>query len=454
MPPILPESFVQQFVKQWGQPSYEAFIHAFDSSLPTSVRVHPFKKSIVHAEVDIVPWCPYGRYLKERPVFTLDPLFHAGAYYVQEAASMFLWHILQSCFGENRDIKVLDLCGAPGGKSNLIADFLQQTGVLVTNEVIKNRAYILKANMEKSGYHNIIVTNNDPKDLGQLTGMFDLILVDAPCSGEGMFRKDEGAIREWSSDNVKTCSLRQKRILSDIIPALKPEGLLVYSTCTFNEEENIKNVSWLAREHHLTTVPIKNTETFGVTNVTSEGCTGYQFFPQTHRSEGLFISLLQNQDVQNKPFSKKKPLVSLPKKMTEVCLPILQSPSDFRFFYDPNEDVHFFPQNHLSFLESVMAVSKTIHAGINIGRIIKNDVIPHHALALALDTGDYFQKIELSKEQSLAFLQKSLHEIPEAPTGWLMVTHSELGLGWIKNLGNRINNYLPNEAKIRMDINV
>lgn len=452
MPPILPESFVQQFVRQWGQPSYEAFVHAFDDSLPTSVRVHPFKKSIVYDESDIVPWCPYGRYLKERPIFTLDPLFHAGAYYVQEAASMFLWHILQSCFGEKRDIKVLDLCGAPGGKSSLIADFLQQNGVLVTNEVIKNRAYILKANMEKSGYHNIIVTNNDPKDLGQLTGMFDLILVDAPCSGEGMFRKDEGAIREWSPDNVKTCSLRQKRILSDILPALKPEGYLLYSTCTFNDEENIKNVAWLCREHHLTSLSVPDIENFGITTVSENNCVGYQFFPHTHRSEGLFISVLHNQGVENKIFSKKKPLVSLPKKMVEICVPNIKNATSGHFFYDPNEDIHFFPKEHITFLESVMAVSKTIHAGVNIGRIIKTDVIPHHALALALDKGENLQQLELNKELSLAFLQKSLHEIPESPKGWLLVTYAGLGLGWIKNLGNRINNYLPNEAKIRMDI--
>jgi NOL1/NOP2/fmu family ribosome biogenesis protein len=151
-------------------------------------------------------------------------------------------------------------------------------------------------------------------------------------------------------------------------------------------------------------------------------------------------------------FSKKKPLVSLPKKMVEICVPNIKNATSGHFFYDPNEDIHFFPKEHITFLESVMAVSKTIHAGVNIGRIIKTDVIPHHALALALDKGENLQQLELNKELSLAFLQKSLHEIPESPKGWLLVTYAGLGLGWIKNLGNRINNYLPNEAKIRMDI--
>ncbi|HEY1033070.1 MAG TPA: RsmB/NOP family class I SAM-dependent RNA methyltransferase, partial [Flavipsychrobacter sp.] len=209
----------------------EAFIAAHQQAAVTSVRLNPYKVSGVFHNAEKVPWCSEGRYLDARPVFTLDPLFHAGAYYVQEASSMFLQQALKATVPDNNNLRVLDLCAAPGGKSTLIASLLGKDSLLVSNEVIRTRASILEENMSRWGYMNTWVTSNDPKDFGKLKGYFDVIVVDAPCSGSGLFRKDERALGEWSEANVALCSGRQQRILADVWPALKEGGVLIYATC-------------------------------------------------------------------------------------------------------------------------------------------------------------------------------------------------------------------------------
>src|SRR5690606_29547228 len=216
----------------------------------------------------------------------------------------------------NKDIKILDLCGAPGGKSSLAADFLSHRGLLVSNEIIKSRAYVLKANMEKTGYANIIVTNNDPKDFASLAGYFDVIILDAPCSGEGMFRKDAKAISEWSEDHVTFCASRQKRIIADVLPALKAGGFVIYSTCTLNDEENIKNTDWACRNFELKSIPLQSALAFSIPEIKGKLSVGYQFSPHTHTSEGLFISLLQKQKEETSKIPRKVKGLEFPGKKT------------------------------------------------------------------------------------------------------------------------------------------
>ena len=237
----LPPAFTERMQQLLGNES-ETFFQALVSESPTSIRLNPEKT--VNTDLPFsellsrqVPWCSNGYYLKERPSFTSDPLLHGGAYYVQEASSMFLQVVLQQ-ITEDTPLRVLDLCAAPGGKSTLLANNLPKDSLLVSNEVIKSRASILKENIIKWGYDHIVVTNSDPNRFTGMKGAFDMILVDAPCSGEGMFRKDEKAITEWSENNLRLCEERQKRILSDVWDALAPGGYLVYSTCTYNPGEN------------------------------------------------------------------------------------------------------------------------------------------------------------------------------------------------------------------------
>jgi 16S rRNA C967 or C1407 C5-methylase (RsmB/RsmF family)/NOL1/NOP2/fmu family ribosome biogenesis protein len=453
----LPEKFLSRIAVQWGEEARQQMENAMKQPARTSVRLHPRKTvSDIIGDSD-VPWCPYGRYFKERPVFTLDPLFHAGIYYVQEASSMFLWQVLSHLVPNDRDMKILDLCGAPGGKSSLIASFLDESGLLVCNEVIKSRAYILRANMEKAGYLNTLVTQNDPKDFAAFAGYFDIILVDAPCSGEGMFRKDDIAIREWSEENVNLCSARQKRILADVLPALKSGGHIVYSTCTYNDSENIDNVIWAVQNLPLQGkfVPVDNQQP--ILRIEKNGFTGYQFSPHLLESEGLFISILQKTGTEDIPKMQKKSgkpsvLQPVPAKITHKSGLYIDYPAPLIYYADPNEDVHAIPAALSEEFLHISQHTRIIHAGVNMGKWIKEILLPHHALALCPYLSPHVNRVELSLEDSLKYLNKSLQRIENPVSGWLLVTYQNHGLGWIKNLGNRINNYLPNEAKIKMDI--
>ena len=236
----------------------EDFRHVLSTSAPTSIRWNPLKNNNFSKKELPVPWCAEGYYLSSRPSFTFDPLFHAGTYYVQEASSMFL-EVLVKHILPDRPVRVLDLCAAPGGKTTHLASLLSSGSLLVANEVIKARSNILQENLMKWGTSNVVVTNNDPADFHSLKGFFDIVLVDAPCSGEGMFRKDNAAISQWSESHVNLCAARQKRILAHAIELLAPDGCLIYSTCTFAPEENQHNVNWMVENGDFTSISINET---------------------------------------------------------------------------------------------------------------------------------------------------------------------------------------------------
>ncbi|MBO4999761.1 MAG: RsmB/NOP family class I SAM-dependent RNA methyltransferase, partial [Bacteroidaceae bacterium] len=238
----LPQAFIERTRQLLGETQYLPFEEALQTEVPVSIRLNVLKGA-KEVEGEPVPWASSGWYLKNRPTFTFDPLFHAGYYYVQEASSMFVEKVLREYVKE--PVVMLDLCAAPGGKSTLCRSVLPEGSLLVANEVMRNRSQILAESLIKWGHPEIVVTNNDPADFTDLTHLFDVILTDVPCSGEGMFRKDQVAVDEWSLENVDVCWKRQRRILTDIWPALKPGGLLIYSTCTFNREEDEDNVTWI-----------------------------------------------------------------------------------------------------------------------------------------------------------------------------------------------------------------
>ena len=256
-----------------GEPGFDAenFIDTQKNiESPTSIRLNPFKKASVQTDQQ-VPWCAEGYYLDKRPSFTFDPLFHAGCYYVQEASSMFIGHLLKQIRPDNNEpIKILDLCAAPGGKSTLINSALNSNDLLVSNEIIKTRVPVLCDNLNRWGTANIIVTNNDPRDFSRVTGFFDIILVDAPCSGSGMFRKDPAAMSEWSEMNVTLCHQRQERILADVYPALKKDGYLIYSTCSYSHQENEDILDWLCKEYAMETQRMPIEANWGIVETQSD----------------------------------------------------------------------------------------------------------------------------------------------------------------------------------------
>jgi len=239
---MFPDSFIQRISGQKYIDS-QALLKALEEPSPVSIRINPSKWDGIPADAEPVPWSSNGFYLKNRPSYTLDPLFHSGCYYPQEASGMFLEQVIRQTTDLAGDLRVLDLCAAPGGKSILLSDLIGPDNLLVANEAIRARAGILAETLTKWGSGNTLVTQNDPAAFGRLPGYFDVIVVDAPCSGEGMFRS-EIALKEWSVSNALHCSERQKRILMDVWPALKENGILVYSTCTFNPGENEENIKW------------------------------------------------------------------------------------------------------------------------------------------------------------------------------------------------------------------
>lgn len=449
----LPNAFDNRIKSSFSEADYLAFASSLNDVAPTSIRIHPIKNKKDRL-AEQVAWCDLGYYLPERPKFTLDPLFHAGAYYVQEASSMFIWHILQQIVDKKDSLKILDLCAAPGGKSSLIASFLQNNGILVANEVIKNRAYTLKYNLSKEGYSNVMVTNNDPKEIGQIIDFFDIILIDAPCSGEGMFRKDHNAACEWSEDNVNNCAARQKRIIADVLPSLKNGGHMIYSTCTYNDDENIKNVAW-AEQLGLASLKIQQPTAWDVEEVCEHNHVGYQFYPHKTKGEGFFVSVMQKEDSisnnETKRYKWVKNLDPLDKKLIPIAKEWVQ-PTDNMFFTDKMGTVHLTNNENYEHALLLSQHLRLIYVGIHIGQVNKNIIVPDHSLSLSMCVHSAIPTVDLSLYDALLYLKKELHSIESNDRSWLLATYQGLGIGWLKNLGNRINNYLPNEHKILMKL--
>ncbi|RGG44252.1 RNA methyltransferase [Odoribacter sp. AF21-41] len=447
----LPPAFTERMQQLLGNES-ETFFQALVSESPTSIRLNPKKT----ANTDLpfsellsrqVPWCSNGYYLKERPSFTSDPLLHGGAYYVQEASSMFLQVVLQQISGDT-PLRVLDLCAAPGGKSTLLANNLPKDSLLVSNEVIKSRASILKENIIKWGYDHIVVTNSDPNRFTGMKGAFDMILVDAPCSGEGMFRKDEKAIMEWSENNLRLCEERQKRILSDVWDALAPGGYLVYSTCTYNPGENEDILNWILTTFDASSVEIRHN--FTAITPSLSPLHGYHFYPHKTSGEGLFMGVIQKND--GTPFTMKKEKRATPSPAVKLPVDILPLLPDMTTYtpYIAGETLGILPKQHAEFIQYLSSKAGVIYKRCEIGECIKGKTKPAHALALYHKLQQkHVTRQEVDLSTALQFLRKEDIRF-EAPQGeWILITYKGIGLGWVKEVGNRVNNYYPKEWRIK-----
>lgn len=418
-----------------------------------SVRTNAFKTGFNTEGLQQIPWCEEGYYLPERPVFTNDPLFHAGAYYVQEASSMFISHILKKCANLDEPLRVLDLCAAPGGKSTLIASLLNADSILLSNEVIKTRAGILSDNITRWGLHNVFVSNNDPKQIASLTGYFDIIVVDAPCSGSGLFRKDPQAMKEWSEDNVKLCHQRQQRILADIMPALKEGGLLVYSTCSYSVEENENIADWLIDEFEMENISVPIEEDWGI--IESKSAThkakGYRFYPDKLKGEGFFAACFKKTREENEVrFKPKTVLNRANKNEVAIIFPWLQPDPEFMVFKH-HDEYYLIEQEHEYDLLLFLNYLYLRKSATRLGKIMGKDFIPDHELALSTALSAAVPRVEVDKETALLFLKKQNIRLPDA-AGWNLISYAGCGLGWVKVLPNRVNNYLPKELRILRDI--
>lgn len=464
----LPVAFVDYTRKLLGDEAFDKLVSALNETPPVSIRFNPKKQIDTAVEKTPVPWSTEGYYLNERLTFTFDPLFHAGCYYVQEASSMFVEQVLRHYVNEG-PVKMLDLCAAPGGKSTHARSVLPEGSLLVANEVMRNRVHILAENLIKWGYPDVVVTNNDPADFSNLTSFFDVILTDVPCSGEGMFRKDPVAIDEWSVNNVETCWQRQRRIITDIWSALKPGGILIYSTCTYNTLENEENVRWICESFDAEVLPLHIPVEWNIYGdlLANADFPVYRFLPSNTRGEGFFLAAIRkggeedsstiaygktskNKKLKKESKSKGKQAVANYKDLLTKASGWLNNTDKYTISVDGNA-INAMPAHYTNEIEQLKSSLRVVNSGISIAEIKGNDLLPDHALAMSCECNKAaFEMAEVSYEQAIAYLRKETINLAETtPRGIVLLTYRNMPIGFVKNIGNRANNLYPQEWRIR-----
>lgn len=429
----------------------EDFLKVHEMGEPiTTVRMNPAKSPSVFMNEIAVPWHSNGKYLNERPLFTADPLFHSGCYYVQEASSMFLAHALQQTTNLSERLRVLDLCAAPGGKSTLLNSLLNEGSLLVANEIIKSRVPVLADNLSKWGTANTYVSNNDPRDFGRLANYFDVLVVDAPCSGSGMFRKDPAAIDEWSEEAVKLCSQRQQRILADVYPAIKRDGVLIYSTCSYSEAENEEIADWLCQEFALETIRLNIDPSWGIVETTSrqDQNWGYRFYPQHLKGEGFYLSCFRKKDgeVHSDFKNRKQEPIKIPiQHLQEMENWIASASLEIKLFQDTYYAIPAGQAHDLAFLQERLYLKKS---GTRLGKFAGKDFIPDQELALSIWAAPKIKRLNLNRAAAISYLKKEDLHITSDLSDWVLMCYEGFGLGWAKVLPKRINNYYPKEWRI------
>ena len=459
---MIKESFRKYLEEAIGSENALVAFSAFDAPASVSVRSNPFKKGKTPDGREVA-WCGHGRLLAERPQFTLDPQFHGGAYYVQDSSSMFVGHIFRLLASRihrpaGRPVRVLDLCAAPGGKTTDLAASLREIFgddfLLVSNEVMKQRVGILADNVALWGDPNVVVTSDDPRAFASLPGFFDVIVADVPCSGEGMFRKDEEAQKQWSEDNVALCEARQRRIIADVWPALSQGGLFVYSTCTFNKYENDLNVDWIASELGAEFLTDENvvSDCHGVIKTKF----GYSLVPGFVEGEGQYCAALykisETEYVETKVRSQRPGKGGKETPLPKGLENLLSAPATFRMKGDTVVAVPSALAPMVATLEQYLHV---VAAGCAVGTVKGSLVVPDADLALSLMLNESaFPSVEVDRMTALAYLHRDAITLPtDTEKGYVLIRYEGLPLGFVKNLGNRCNSLHPQSRRIRMDIN-
>ena len=427
----------------------DALLAAITSTEPSvAIRVNPFKAPADAASaLRRVPWCDAGRYLAEREPFTFDVDFQSGRYYVQDASSMFIHHVLRHLVKE--PVRYLDLCAAPGGKTTTAISALPQGSMVVANEIVNARARVLCENLQKWGAPRCVVTCNAPHHFGRLSHFFDVVAADVPCSGEGMMRKDEQARRQWSPALVKQCADLQRSIIADVWDALRPGGLLIYSTCTYNTLENEQMLAWMVHEYGAEPVAVPVPEQWHIHPAIEGNLPCYRFMPHRTEGEGLFMAVLRKPEAPRKEVRLKKAKATKAKP-----LPV---PKDVRFrlkdadhfdFSVVNDEVVALPADMAPIMPAFTDLN-VMHMGVNVGAIKGKNCVPSHALALssALNPAA-FPTCEVDYLAAMAFLRGEALSLPQAPRGYVLLTYHSQPIGFVNNLGNRANNLYPKAWRV------
>lgn len=457
---MIKESFRKYLEEAIGSDNALVAFSAFDAPASVAVRRNPFKPGCALVGRPVA-WNRHGILLDERPVFTLDPAFHGGAYYVQDSSSMFVGHLFRNMLDLvhmplSRPLRVLDLCAAPGGKTtDLAASLREKLGdgfLLVANEVMKQRAGILAENVALWGDPNVVVTSDDPRAFAALPGFFDIVVADVPCSGEGMFRKDEEACLQWSEDNVALCEARQRRIVADVWPALAQDGMFIYSTCTFNRYENDGNVEWIAKELGADCL-LREDVLHGCPEVLKTGC-GYSLVPGFVEGEGQYCSALRKTSEvrwEDAPSGRRREVKPQQKAVM---------PADVKNIFtvgmamrQKGATVVAVPERIASDVALLEQKLHVIAAGCAVGEFKGQILVPDADLALSIALApDAYQTVDMDRNTALAYLHRDNVVFPDAPKGYLLVRYEGLPLGFVKNIGNRCNSLHPQSRRIRMNI--
>ena len=455
----LHSSFIDRTRRLLGD-DYPRFEQALATESPVSIRLNPAKCRPGGPLGEAVPWSQEGYYLPERPAFTFDPCFHAGAYYVQEAASMFLHRVIDQYI--HTPVRYLDLCAAPGGKSTDAIASLPAGSLVVSNEVVPNRTYILAENLTKWGSPFSVVTRNEAADFARLESYFDVVATDVPCSGEGMFRKDPDAIAEWSPTGVDRCAERQQQILTDVWPALKPGGVLIYSTCTYNLEENEEMVHFLMKHFGATPLDAAPPEEWHIHPSLDADLPAYRFMPHYTRGEGLFMAALRKpgdeDDCERDSWlrrsarrqEKKKTGRPAAKDDNHALRSWILSPDDY-LFDTAADTVTALPAAYAADHALFATRFDVVHRGIPVATPKGREWLPHPSLALSTHLNrEAFDTLSLTQTGAIVYLRRESPTImPDSRRGIRLVACDNVPLGWCNHLGNRINNLYPPEWRIR-----
>lgn len=446
--------FPPDFIKRIRSQSYidaDSLIAALSEPSPVSVSINTGKWDRKPLGAEPVPWCETGYYLESRPSFTLDPLFHSGSYYPREASGMFLEEVFRQVVATSENLRVLDLSAAPGGKSTQISGLIGDGSLLIANEVIRARALVLAETTAKWGKDNTLVTQNDPSAFSRLKGYFDIIVIDAPCSGEGMFR-DKTAIGEWSENKAALCAERQKRIISDIWPALKEDGLLIYSTCTFNPGENEENMLWLIKNRLAECVKLETGQFRDVVEIEHHGINGYGFYPSRVRGEGFFLSVIRKKEAQTGVQVRSQRRQEFTPGRTDMEVADRWIGTGKERLLKVGENLFNLPctVNEYLFLFGNLNV---IRPGTLISVSKKSDILPTHELALSQKIRkDAFPVHEAYYREAIALMRRDILTLRGLHDGWNLITFKGVNIGFVKNIGKRVNNYFPVVWRIRMNL--
>ncbi|MBO5044951.1 MAG: rRNA cytosine-C5-methylase [Alistipes sp.] len=454
----LPEQFISRMQRELGVAEAEALCAALETEPSTSVRLNPAKMAEQKWGGGRVAWSDYGYLLGERPAFTLDPDFHAGAYYVQEASSQFAGYIVSMAVGGAEACKgqrVLDMCAAPGGKSTHYATLVGERGLVVANEINRSRAAVLADNARKWGLGNMVVTCNDSARVADFEEWFDVVAVDAPCSGEGMFRKSDEACEQWSEANVAMCAERQWEILQNAFRSLKPGGVLLYSTCTFNRTEDEDVVGRACEEFGdelLAVDDIPIGDDWGVVTGREGVFQTFRFFPHRLTGEGMFMAVARKAGLatsrRRMPKARRKVMEAVDKRTAQELSRWVKESEQMRFFA-AGDTLYGCRKEHYDEVEALAGTLAVIYSGVAMGQVFKGKLKPDGALALYAGVNhDAVACCEVDEQEALKFLRKQDMDAAQFSEGVNMVLYGGRPLGFVKRVGARVNNMYPNSLRI------